>query len=191
MSRRTSSVQRSPTISSVRAIGQKSCEGYVRDMSFAVFASALDTTILYVAFPSIQKTFSEVSRADLSWAINAYTIVFAALLVPAGRLANRIGRRMVFFAGVIIFTVSSALAGAAPSAGLLIATRVVQATGAAALLPSSLAIVLAEKRATAVGIWCAIGAFAAATGPTLGALLIGAASWRMAFFDNLQLRVLP
>jgi len=74
--------------------------------SFAVFASALDTTILYVVFPDIQKTFADVSRADLSWAINAYTIVFAALLVPAGRLADRIGRRKVFFAGVVIFTVS-------------------------------------------------------------------------------------
>jgi EmrB/QacA subfamily drug resistance transporter len=162
--------------------------------SFAVFASALDTTILYVAFPDIQKTFSDVSRADLSWAINAYTIVFAALLVPAGRLADRIGRRTVFFAGVVIFTVSSALAGAAPSAETLIAARVVQAVGAAALLPSSLALVLGEfpreKRATAVGIWGAVGALAAATGPTLGALIIELASWRLAFFVNLPIGAL-
>jgi EmrB/QacA subfamily drug resistance transporter len=162
--------------------------------SFAVFASALDTTILYIAFPDIQKTFSDVSRADLSWAINAYTIVFAALLVPAGRLADRIGRRRVFFAGVIIFTVSSALAGAAPTAQFLIVARVVQAVGAAALLPSSLALVLVEfpreKRATAVGIWGAVGALAAATGPTLGALIIDAASWRLAFFVNLPVGML-
>jgi EmrB/QacA subfamily drug resistance transporter len=162
--------------------------------SFAVFASALDTTILYVAFPSIQKTFSDVSRADLSWAINAYTIVFAALLVPAGRLADRIGRRKVFFAGVVIFTVSSALAGVAPTAPALIAARVIQAVGAAALLPSSLALVLGEfpreKRATAVGIWGAVGALAAATGPTLGALIIEGASWRLAFFVNLPIGAL-
>ena len=162
--------------------------------SFAVFASALDTTILYVAFPDIQKTFADVSRADLSWAINAYTIVFAALLVPAGRLADRIGRRKVFFAGVVIFTVSSALAGASPTAGLLIGARVLQAVGAAALLPSSLALVLGEfpreKRATAVGIWGAVGALAAATGPTLGALIIDAASWRLAFFVNLPIGAL-
>ncbi len=162
--------------------------------SFAVFASALDTTILYVAFPDIQETFSGVSRADLSWAINAYTIVFAALLVPAGRLADRIGRKRVFFAGVVIFTVSSAFAGAAPSAALLIAARVVQAVGAAALLPSSLALVLGEfpreRRATAVGIWGAVGALAAATGPTLGALIIDAASWRLAFFVNLPVGAL-
>ena len=112
--------------------------------SFAVFASALDTTILYVAFPDIQKTFSEVSRGDLSWAINAYTIVFSALLVPAGRMADRLGRRNVFFGGVVVFTVSSAFAGAAPSAELLITARVVQAIGAAALLPSSLALVLGK-----------------------------------------------
>jgi EmrB/QacA subfamily drug resistance transporter len=162
--------------------------------SFAVFASALDTTILYVAFPDIQETFAEVSRADLSWAINAYTIVFAALLVPAGRFADRIGRRAVFFAGVVIFTVSSALAGAAPSAETLIGARVVQAVGAAALLPSSLALVLSEfpreKRATAVGIWGAVGALAAATGPTLGALIIDAANWRLAFFVNLPIGAL-
>src|SRR6266545_6038092 len=154
--------------------------------SFAVFASALDTTILYVAFPDIQRTFADVSRADLSWAINAYTIVFAALLVPAGRLADRVGRRKVFFAGVVIFTLSSAFAGVSPTAGLLIGARVLQAVGAAALLPSSLALVLGEfpreKRATAVGIWGAVGALAAATGPTLGALIIDAASWRLAFF---------
>jgi EmrB/QacA subfamily drug resistance transporter len=162
--------------------------------SFAVFASALDTTILYVAFPDIQKTFADVSRADLSWAINAYTIVFAALLVPAGRLADRIGRRKVFFAGVVIFTLSSALAGAAPSAPALIGARAIQAIGAAALLPSSLALVLGEfpreKRATAVGIWGAVGALAAATGPTLGALIIDAASWRLAFFVNLPIGAL-
>jgi EmrB/QacA subfamily drug resistance transporter len=159
--------------------------------SFAVFASALDTTILYVAFPDIQKTFSDASRADISWAINAYTIVFAALLVPAGRLADRVGRRRVFFSGVVIFTVSSAFAGLAPSAGVLIAARVVQAAGAAALLPSSLALVLGEfpreQRSTAVGIWGAIGALAAATGPTLGALIIDAASWRLAFLVNLPI----
>ena len=162
--------------------------------SFAVFASALDTTILYVAFPDIQKTFADVSRADLSWAINAYTIVFAALLVPAGRLADRIGRRKVFFAGVVIFTLSSAFAGVSPTAGLLIGARVLQAVGAAALLPSSLALVLGEfpreKRATAVGIWGAVGALAAATGPTLGALIIDAASWRLAFFVNLPIGAL-
>jgi EmrB/QacA subfamily drug resistance transporter len=162
--------------------------------SFAVFASALDTTILYVAFPDIQKTFSEVSRADLSWAINAYTIVFAALLVPAGRFADRAGRRNVFFAGVVIFTVSSALAGAAPSAETLIGARIIQAVGAAALLPSSLALVLGEfprdKRATAVGIWGAVGALAAATGPTLGALIIEVSSWRLAFFVNLPIGAL-
>jgi EmrB/QacA subfamily drug resistance transporter len=162
--------------------------------SFAVFASALDTTILYVAFPDIQKTFSDVSRADLSWAINAYTIVFAALLVPAGRIADRLGRRAVFFGGVVVFTVSSALAGAAPSADLLIAARVVQAAGAAALLPSSLALVLSEfppeKRSTAVGIWGAVGALAAAAGPTLGALIIETVSWRLAFFVNLPIGAL-
>ena len=114
--------------------------------------------------------------------------------MPAGRLADRIGRKKVFFAGVAVFTISSALAGAAPTAGALIGARVIQAVGAAALLPSSLALVLGEfpreKRATAVGIWGAVGALAAAAGPTIGALIIESASWRLAFFVNLPVGAL-
>jgi EmrB/QacA subfamily drug resistance transporter len=162
--------------------------------SFAVFASALDVSILFVAFPDIRRTFSDVSPAQLSWAINAYTIVFAALLVPAGRLADRIGRKRVFLSGVLVFAIASACAGSAPTAELLIAARVLQAVGAALLFPSSLAIVLGEfpqsMRATAVGVWGAVGALAAAAGPSLGALIIEAASWRWAFYINLPIGAL-
>jgi EmrB/QacA subfamily drug resistance transporter len=157
--------------------------------SFATFIGALDASIMFVAFPSIQETFSDVSTAQLSWVINSYNIVFAALLVPGGRFADKIGRKRAFFLGIGIFTVSSAVAGAAVGPAMLIGARVVQACGAALLFPSSLALVLQEfpqtRRATAVGIWGAIGGLAAAIGPSLGALIIEVESWRLAFFINL------
>lgn len=157
--------------------------------SVATFAAALDTTIVFMAFPDIQRSFDTVTRAELSWVINAYTIIFAALLVPAGRLADRIGRRRVFFAGVALFAFASALCGAAPSAPLLISARALQAVGAALLFPASLSLVLGEfpqsRRASAVAIWGAIGALAAALGPSLGGLIIDGLGWRWAFYLNL------
>ena len=157
--------------------------------SLAVFAASLDATILFVAFPDIQQTFSAVSAEQLSWVLNAYTIVYAALLVPAGRIADIFGRRSLFMAGVALFTSASVLCGLATSPALLIGARVLQAVGGAMLTPASLALILAafplEKRASAVSVWGAVGALAAAVGPSLGAALIAAGSWRWAFFINL------
>src|SRR5918994_1256258 len=107
--------------------------------SLAVLATFLDTTILFVAFPDITATFSGTSPSELSWVLNAYTIVFAAVLIPAGKLADRIGHRKVFLAGSTVFTAASMACGLAPTAELLIVFRIVQAVGAAALIPSSLA----------------------------------------------------
>lgn len=156
--------------------------------SLATFAAALDTSIMFMAFPDIGRTFSEVSRADLSWVINAYTIIFAALLVPSGRLADRVGRKRVFLLGVVIFTTASALCGAAPSPELLIAARSLQAVGGALLFPSALALVLGEfpqhRRASAVAIWAGVGALAAALGPSVGGVIIDTAGWRWAFYMN-------
>ena len=161
--------------------------------SLAVFAVFLDTTVLFVAFPSISAQFSSVSPSSLSWVLNAYTIVFAALLVPGGRLADRVGRRRVFLVAVVLFTAASMLCGLAPNAALLIATRVVQAIGAAALVPASLALVLQtfprDKIPVAVAIWGAIGAVAGAAGPTLGALAVENLSWRWVFFINLPVGI--
>jgi EmrB/QacA subfamily drug resistance transporter len=121
--------------------------------------------------------------------LNAYNIVFAALLVPAGRLADRVGRRRMFFAGLGLFLAASAACGLAPSVPVLVAARVVQAVGAAALIPTSLALLLPEfpleQRATATALWGATGAVAAATGPSLGGLLVDATGWRSVFFVNL------
>ncbi len=161
--------------------------------SFAVFAVFLDTTILFVAFPSISRSFPSVSPSTMSWVLNGYTIVFAALLIPAGRLADRIGRRQVFLTAVVVFTVASMLCGIAPTAGLLIAARVIQAVGAAALVPASLAMVLQtfpkDKVPVAVAIWGAFGALAGAAGPTLGALVVENLGWRWAFYINLPVGI--
>lgn len=162
--------------------------------SLAVFAVFLDTTILFVAFPAIRADFSDVSASSLSWVLNAYTIVFAALLIPAGRLADRVGRRRTFLTAVVIFTVASMICGVAPTPALLVVARILQAVGAAALVPASLALVLQsfprEKVPVAVAIWGAIAAVAGAAGPTLGALVVENFGWRWAFFINLPVGII-
>jgi EmrB/QacA subfamily drug resistance transporter len=159
--------------------------------SVAVFMSFLDVTIVNVAFPDIERDFAGASRADLSWVLNAYNIVFAALLVPAGRLADLLGRRRLFLAGVVGFLAASMLCGLAPSEGWLVAARVVQAAAGAILVPTSLALLLPEfppeRRATAVAIWGATGAVAAALGPALGGLLVEGLGWRWVFFLNVPI----
>src|SRR4051794_27203051 len=159
--------------------------------SVAVFMSFLDVTIVNIAFPDIRASFATTSLAGLSWILTAYNIVFAALLVPGGRLADRTGRRRVFMAGLLTFLAASVAAGLAPTVEVLVAARIVQAVGAAALVPTSLALLLPEfplhQRATATGIWGAMGAIAAAVGPSLGGVLVHAAGWRWVFFVNLAI----
>src|SRR5215210_1802107 len=159
--------------------------------SVAVFMSFLDVTIVNIAFPDIRASFGDSSLASLSWILNAYNIVFAALLVPAGRLADRFGRRRTFVAGLLTFLAASVAAGLAPSVEVLVGARVVQAAGAAPLVPTSLALLLPEfplsQRATATGIWGATGAIAAALGPSLGGALVDTAGWRWVFFVNLAI----
>ena len=161
--------------------------------SLATLATFLDTTILYVAFPDISATFSDASASQLSWVLNAYTIVFAALLIPAGKLADRLGHRRVFLAGSTVFTAASMACGLAPTAEILIAFRIIQAVGAAALIPSSLALVMHafahDQLPRAVAIWGVAGAVAGALGPTLGAAIIEGLGWRWAFFINLPIGV--
>src|SRR3954471_8085299 len=157
----------------------------------AVFMAFLDVTIVNVAFPSIKGAFPSTSLAGLSWILNAYNIVFAALLVPAGRLADLLGRRRGFFVGMGLFLAASAACGVAPTAEVLIGARVLQAAGAALLVPTSLGLLLPEfppeRRASATALWGAIGGVPPATGPSLGGLLIEWADWRLVFFVNLVL----
>jgi EmrB/QacA subfamily drug resistance transporter len=155
------------------------------------FVAFLDTTIVNIAFPDIAASFPEASRGLLSWVLDGYFVVIAALLVPAGGLADRFGHRRIFLLGVAAFTVASLLCAAAPSLGLLIAFRVLQGVAAAMIAPASLAIVLdsfpVERRSTGVGLWGAAAAAAAAVGPTLGGALVELSDWRLVFLVNLPL----
>src|SRR5918998_73567 len=159
----------------------------------AIFITFLDMFIVNIAFPDILRDFEGSSISGLSWVLNAYTIVFAALLVPMGKLGDVIGRRLVFQAGTLLFVVGSALCAVAPSPGLLIAARVLQGVGAAAITPSSLGLVLplfpAHQRAAAIGAWAALGGVGAAMGPPLGGLLTEA-SWRWIFIVNVPIGLL-
>lgn len=159
--------------------------------SVAVFLVSMDGTLLYAAFGAVRAGFPGSTAADLSWVLNAYTVVYAALLVPAGRLVDVHGRRRVFLGGLALFLAASAACGLAPSAGMLVGARIAQAMGAALLTPSSLALVLgafpAERRAVAVSLWGAVGGLAAALGPSLGSAVVDLMGWRWAFFINLPL----
>src|SRR4051794_12894397 len=139
-----------------------------------VMVVTLDLFIVNLAFPAIARSFGGTSLSTLSWVLNAYAIVFAALLIPAGRLADRSSRKGGFLLGVAIFTAASALCAAANGVELLVAARILQAVGAALLMPCSLGLLLAayppERRAGAVRIWAATSGVAAALGPVLGGL---------------------
>ena len=125
--------------------------------------------------------------------LNAYTIVFAAVLVPAGRWADRVGRRRIFVAGLIVFSVGSALCGLSRGVPELIAARVIQAAGAGLMAPASLSLLLASVpvagRAKAIGTWSALGALGAALGPVIGGSLVQL-SWRWVFWINIPVGLL-
>ncbi|MEM7093276.1 MAG: MFS transporter [Actinomycetota bacterium] len=158
--------------------------------TIVVFLVVVDISAVNVAFPSIREDF-EVSASQLSWIISAYNIVVGALLMVSGRLADSIGRRRVYLPGVAIFGLGSMLCALAPSAGWLIAARVVQAVGGSITLAGGFAVMLPEfpptRRATAIGIAGATGGLGAVVGPVVGSLLIDIASWRGIFWMNVPL----
>ena len=161
-------------------------------LSVAAFMASLDMFIVNVAFPAIARDFSGSSLADLSWVLNGYAVLYAALLVPLGRLADRYGRLAGFLGGLTLFTVASAACAASQSLWQLVLFRGLQAIGAAALTPTSLGLLLAatpaERRVRAVRTWAAIGALAAAFGPVVGGLLVQA-SWRWVFIVNVPIGI--
>ena len=157
----------------------------------AIFMVSLDTTILYAGFNNILHSFPGSTAADLSWAMNAYSIVYAAMLIPSGGIADKYGRKKVFILGVLLFVSASFACGASPSVGWLIVARIVQSIGACLLSPAALAIVLEafprEKRMIVMGAWGAVGALAAALGPGIGSLIIEVGGWQWAFFINIPI----
>jgi EmrB/QacA subfamily drug resistance transporter len=153
--------------------------------SGAAFLAMLDATVANLAVADLHHDFPHVAVADLSWVITIYAITFAALLAPGGRIADLVGRRVLLTAGAALFTIMSIAAAAAPSLGVLLVARGLQGAGAAAMIPASLAVVLAdtppERRAAAIGVWSAASAAAAAAGPALGGVLVDLAGWRSVF----------
>jgi EmrB/QacA subfamily drug resistance transporter len=162
-------------------------------VSASMFVIILDNNAVNVAFPFIERTFSDTPRSTLAWLSSGYAICAAALLLVAGRLADRHGRRRVFSIGMATFVVASTLTAAAPNPALLIAARLVQGAGAALLYSTAVALILPEfpasKRGLALGIWGTVGSAGAAAGPTLGALAIEAVNWRLVFLLNLPIGV--
>ncbi|MEU8802869.1 MFS transporter [Spirillospora sp. NPDC048819] len=159
----------------------------------AAFMTMLDLFIVNVAFESIGETYSGASLAGLSWVLNAYIVVYAACLIPAGSLSDRYGRKQGFLFGLGLFTIASLGCAAAPTLELLIAFRVAQAAGAAVLTPASLGLILSvlpeARRAGAVTVWATSSSFAGALGPVIGGLL-AETSWRWAFLLNLPIGVI-
>jgi EmrB/QacA subfamily drug resistance transporter len=156
-------------------------------LALAVFMSSLDLFIVNLAFPYIGRQYPGTSLGSLSWVLNAYTIVFAAVLVPAGRWADRAGRRRVLIGGLATFVLGSVLCGVAPGVAALIAARIIQAAGAGLMVPASLSLVLAavppRARPQALGTWSAFGALGAALGPVIGGSLVQL-NWRWVFWIN-------
>jgi EmrB/QacA subfamily drug resistance transporter len=159
-------------------------------IAVGAFMAQLDLFIVNIAYPAIQHSFPGSTPSSLSWVLNAYAIVFAACLVPAGRLADLLGRRRTFQLGLVVFAVASAACALAPTLGFLVAARAGQAVGAALLIPTSLGLLLhafpPARRAGAIGAWVAVGAVAAAGGPGLGGLLVEV-SWKLIFLVNIPL----
>jgi NTE family protein len=159
--------------------------------SLGAAVAFVDATIVNIAFPDIARSFPGTSISTLSWVLNAYNIVFAAFLVPAGRIADLAGRRRIFILGLEVFTVASLLCALAPSPGLLILFRVLQALGAAMLVPAALALVLnafpSARRSHGVALLSAVAAAAAGLGPSLGGVLVSLDNWRLVFLVNLPI----
>jgi EmrB/QacA subfamily drug resistance transporter len=170
------------------ALSPRQVTAIVGVLSLAVFMSSLDLFIVNLAFPYIGIEYRGTSLGSLSWVLNGYTIVFAAVLVPAGRWADRVGRRRIFVAGLVGFSAGSLLCGLAPGVAALIAARLIQAVGAGLMVPASLSLLLAAvpgpARSRAIGTWSALGALGAALGPVIGGSLVQL-SWRWVFWINL------
>lgn len=159
--------------------------------SGATFLAVLDTTVVNIAFSDLRTDFPDASLSQLTWVVTAYTVVFAALLAVAGRVADVVGRKKLFLWSTVVFIAASLLSGLAVGVPVLVAARALQGVGAAGLIPSALGLVLQHtppaRRQVAIGVWGAVGSMAAAVGPSLGGLLVDVWGWRSVFLINLPI----
>jgi MFS transporter, DHA2 family, methylenomycin A resistance protein len=174
-------------------MGQKHPRWTLLASSFGLAMALVDVTVVNVAVSAIQAGLNTGVRG-LSWVIDGYTLAFASLLLLAGGLGDRLGAKRIFVIGLGLFTIASALCGAAPGLATLVLARILQGVGAALFMPSSLAILRqaypkAQDRARAIGVWSALTAVAAASGPLVGGLLVASFGWRSIFLVNLPLGV--
>lgn len=156
------------------------------------FMILLDSTIVNIAVPSIIDTFN-APLDSLLWVLNSYILVYAVLLITAGRLGDLWGQKWVFIAGLVLFVIGSVLCGIAPNISLLVSARVLQGIGGALLTPQTLAMITTvfppERRGAAFGVWGAIAGAAAVAGPTLGGLIVTTIGWRWIFFVNVPVGI--
>lgn len=163
--------------------------------SFGFGIIQLDVTIVNVALPTIARELG-TAVAGLQWVVDAYALVFAALLLSGGYIGDRWGARRAYLGGIVLFALASLGCGLSPNAPLLIVGRMLQGVGAAVMLPCSLALInhaaagQPERRAMAVAWWTAVGGITVAAGPILGGLLIGVTSWRSIFLVNLPVCII-
>src|SRR3954452_9019880 len=162
-------------------------------VGLATFMTYLDNNIVNVAIPDIQQELG-LTTAGIEWVVSGYILTFAGLLLAGGRLADAFGRRRLFVIGLAVFTASSLFAGLATGAESLIAARALQGIGAAAVTPTTLAIISAtftdpKERNAAVGIWGGVGALALAVGPVLGGFLTQHVSWEWIFWINVPIGI--
>jgi EmrB/QacA subfamily drug resistance transporter len=161
-------------------------------VAFGLFMIMLDNTIVNVALPSIQRSL-HMSISSLEWIVTAYALTFAALLITGGKLGDLYGRKRMFIAGLVVFTLASLACGLAPNAGFLIGARAVQGIGAALMNPATLSIITAtfppKERGQAIGIWAGVSALALAIGPLIGGLIVDNINWHWIFYVNVPVGV--